>query len=128
LASSPPPDDHLLQEEVHAEDEGGVTVQGNDFATTVNVELGIDPGEVGDNGFTVHIDNYDTGEPLEAVRVALRFTIPDRPDFGPAPSRTRIHRVRYLGRVRHRNRATGALVRDGDHHVLPGRSRDPARR
>ena len=53
---------------------------GNDFVTTVNVELGTDPGEVGDNGFTFHIADYDTGEPLEAV--ALRFTIPIAPISG----------------------------------------------
>jgi copper transport protein len=87
LASSPPPDDHLTADEEHADGdtpESGITVAGNDFATTVNVELGVDPGAVGDNQFTVRIADYDTGEPVDAVRVALRFTIPDRADFGPA--------------------------------------------
>lgn len=86
LASSPPPDEHMMQQE---EESGeampeGLTVEGSDFATTVNVELGIDPGEVGENRFTVRIVDYDTGEPVDAIRVALRFTIPERPDFGPA--------------------------------------------
>lgn len=86
LASSPPPDEHMMQQE---EESGeampeGLTVEGSDFATTVNVELGIDPGEVGENRFTVRIADYDTGEPVDAVRVALRFTIPDRQELGPA--------------------------------------------
>ena len=85
LASSPPPDKHMMQEEAEeAMREGGLMVEGSDFATTVNVQLGVDPGQVGDNRFTVRIVDYDTGEPLDAVRVALRFTIPERPDFGPA--------------------------------------------
>jgi copper transport protein len=87
LASSPPPDDHLTADDEHADaamPEGGITVAGNDFATTVNVELGIDPGEVGENTFTVRIADYDTDDPVDPVRVALRFTIPDRADFGPA--------------------------------------------
>jgi copper transport protein len=86
LASSPPPDEHMMQEELAEEamPEGGLMVEGSDFATTVNVQLGVDPGQVGDNRFTVRIADYDTGEPLDAVRVALRFTIPERPDFGPA--------------------------------------------
>jgi copper transport protein len=88
LASSPPPDEHPMQQDgEHADDampEGGLMVEGSDFATTVNAELGIDPGQVGENRFTVRIADYDTGEPLDAVRVALRFTIPDRDDLGPA--------------------------------------------
>ena len=85
LASSPPPDKHMMQEEAEeAMREGGLMVEGSDFATTVDVQLGVDPGQVGDNRFTVRIVDYDTGEPLDAVRVALRFTIPERPDFGPA--------------------------------------------
>lgn len=87
LASSPPPDEHMMQEEGQAEEampEGGLMVEGSDFATTVNVELGIDPGVVGENRFTVRIADYDTGEPVDAVRVALRFTIPDREELGPA--------------------------------------------
>jgi copper transport protein len=79
LASSPPPAEHA-----EAMSDAGLMVEGNDFATTVNAELEIDPGEVGENRFTVHIADYDTGEPLDAVRVALRFTIPERADFGPA--------------------------------------------
>jgi copper transport protein len=87
LASSPPPDEHPTEDVEHAEGgmpERGLVVEGSDFATTVNVKLGVDPGQVGENRFTVRIADYDTGEPLEAVRVALRFTIPERPDFGPA--------------------------------------------
>ena len=83
LASSPPPDEHMMQQQEESMSEG-VMVKGSDFATTVKVALGIDPGAVGKNRFTVRIVDYDTGEPLDAIRVALRFTIPDRQELGPA--------------------------------------------
>ncbi len=87
LASSPPPDIHAMADGEHADAaaaENGLTVEGSDFGTTVRVQLNVDPGQVGDNRFTVRIADYDTGEPVDAVRVALRFSIPDRPEFGPS--------------------------------------------
>ena len=87
LATTAPPDEHAEADESgmgHAEEEGGITVTASDFATTVNVNLEITPGTIGENEFTVSLADYDTDEPVEAVRVALRFTIPDQPEFGPS--------------------------------------------
>jgi copper transport protein len=88
LATTAPPDEHAEGEEAgmggHATEEGGIVVTEGDFATTVNVTLEITPGTIGENVFTVSLADYDTGEPVEAMRVALRFTIPDQPEFGPS--------------------------------------------
>ncbi|HYG72246.1 MAG TPA: copper resistance protein CopC [Actinomycetota bacterium] len=59
-----------------------MVVTGSDFATTTTVRLQIDPGRVGPNAFVASVSDYDTGEPVEARSVSLRFTFPDRPDVG----------------------------------------------
>jgi len=38
---------------------------------------------VGENHFAVRIADFDTEETVDAVRVALRVTIPDQADIGP---------------------------------------------
>ena len=59
-----------------------VVVEGSDFATTVRMRLVAVPGAPGPNTFEVRIRDYDTGEPVEANSVSLRFSLPDRPDVG----------------------------------------------
>jgi uncharacterized membrane protein/nitrogen fixation protein FixH len=59
-----------------------VTVTGSDFGTSVRVRLTITPGSVGQNGFVAHLTDFDTGSPVEARRVALRFSLPSKPDLG----------------------------------------------
>jgi copper transport protein len=61
-----------------------VQVQGSDYATTVRLALTVTPGTPGPNTFTAKVTDYDTGQPVPANRVALRFTLPDRPEVGGA--------------------------------------------
>jgi hypothetical protein len=50
-----------------------VTLTGSDFATTMNVSLVITPGTAGPNGFDVSVTDFDSGAPLDATDVSLRF-------------------------------------------------------
>ena len=50
-----------------------VTLTGSDFATTMNVSLVITPGTAGPNGFDVDVTDFDSGAPLDATDVSLRF-------------------------------------------------------
>jgi copper transport protein len=59
---------------------GPLVVTGSDFATTTQVRLRISPGTVGPNTFVAEVTDFDTGEPVDARRVALSFTIPERPE------------------------------------------------
>ncbi len=61
-----------------------IEVTGSDFATTMRVTMQVEPGTVGQNRFVVRIADYDTGETVNAVRVALRFTVPTKPDLAPS--------------------------------------------
>jgi len=61
-----------------------LVISGSDFATSVRVEMEIAPGFPGINRFTARIVDYDTGRPVAADRVNLRFETPDRPDIGPS--------------------------------------------
>jgi hypothetical protein len=55
---------------------------GSDFATTTRIRLEIAPGTVGANAFVAEVVDFDTGEPVDARRVALSFELPDRPGLG----------------------------------------------
>jgi putative copper export protein/methionine-rich copper-binding protein CopC len=59
-----------------------VSVVGNDFGTTVRMHLTATPGTNGFNVFRALLTDYDTGEPLIGRTVALRFSLPARPDIG----------------------------------------------
>jgi nitrogen fixation protein FixH len=59
-----------------------VVVTGSDFATTVRVRLTLMPGTVGPNHFEARVVDYDTGRPVSATGVQLRFSLPDRPELG----------------------------------------------
>jgi copper transport protein len=59
-----------------------VVVTGSDFATSVRVRLTIMPGTVGPNHFEARIVDYDTGEPLQASSVSLKFDLPSHPELG----------------------------------------------
>jgi nitrogen fixation protein FixH len=58
-----------------------VVATGSDFATSVRVQLEASPGLPGPNRFTIRIVDYDTGRPVAAERVTLRFAKPDRSDI-----------------------------------------------
>ena len=57
-----------------------LVVTGSDFATTTRVRLQISPGAVGPNEFVADVTDFDTGEPVDAQRVSLRFDLPARPE------------------------------------------------
>lgn len=59
-----------------------IVVDGHDLGTTVRVRLNVAPGYPGANRFTVTVRDYDTGKPVSATRVALRFAFPGRPNVG----------------------------------------------
>jgi copper transport protein len=73
----------------HADEaEAEIVVTGEDLGTSVKVELRISPGEVGRNSFVVEARDYDTEEPIDAERVTLFLSLPDRPEI--ATSRVRL--------------------------------------
>jgi copper transport protein len=62
-------------------------VTGNDFGTTVRLRLAVEPGEAGFNRFTAVVTDYDTGAPVSADGVALRFAAASATDVGPSSLR-----------------------------------------
>jgi copper transport protein len=62
---------------------------GSDFATTVRARLEVTPGYAGVNEFFLRASDYDTGEPVDARRVSLRFSFLDDPGVAPATLRLR---------------------------------------
>jgi copper transport protein len=77
LATLPPP--------VAARPTPGISVSGADFATTVRVAFSAASDQPGPNRFAVRLVDYDSGKPVIADRVALRFASLDEPDL-PASS------------------------------------------
>lgn len=59
-----------------------VVVSGSDFAQTLRVRLAATPGTPGPNTFDVRIEDFDTGDPVAARSVRLRFRLPERSDIG----------------------------------------------
>ena len=59
-----------------------LVVDGHDFGTSVKLSLAVSPGTAGFNTFTVTVTDYDTGAPVAADGVTLRFVIPARTDVG----------------------------------------------
>jgi copper transport protein len=59
-----------------------VVLTGHDFGTTVRVEVDVSPGTAGFNQFRVTLRDYDSGAPVDATAVSLRFRLPARPDLG----------------------------------------------
>ena len=56
-----------------------IVVSGEDFGTTVRATLTIASDAPGPNRFTLRAADYDSGDPLQARRVSLRFVPPDDP-------------------------------------------------
>jgi copper transport protein len=65
-----------------AAEQAGVTATGSDFAETTRVELTATPGTTGPNTFQVRVEDFDSGDLLDARQVTLRFSIPEQPDVG----------------------------------------------
>jgi copper transport protein len=59
-----------------------LVVDGHDYATTVKLALTITPGAAGPNTFRATAVDYDTGAPVSARGISLRFAFPGRPDLG----------------------------------------------
>jgi hypothetical protein len=59
-----------------------VVASGSDAGTTVKLQLAASPGTAGFNRFTVRVVDYDTGQPVSADGVQLRFSFPSRSDVG----------------------------------------------
>lgn len=51
-----------------------IMAMGSDFATSVRAHLEVDPGLPGANRFSLRVADFDSGEPVRAERVALRFS------------------------------------------------------
>jgi copper transport protein len=70
LATLVPPESVPVQAAVPA----AIEVSGSDFATSVRARLEVDPGLPGPNRFRLRLSDFDTGDPVEADSVELRFT------------------------------------------------------
>lgn len=58
-----------------------VVVTGNDYGTSVRVRLVVSPGSAGPNRFDATVEDFDSGEPLPAETVSLRFQLDGRPEL-----------------------------------------------
>jgi copper transport protein len=65
-------------------EEDEIVVRGADLGTSVRVELQISPGVVGRNSFVVEARDYDSEVPIDAERVTLFLSLPDRPEIATA--------------------------------------------
>lgn len=61
-----------------------LTVTGSDFATSVRARLEVDPGVPGPNRFRLRLTDFDTGEPVSAQQVELRFAPAGISGFEPS--------------------------------------------
>lgn len=57
-------------------------VNGHDFGTSVKVALTISPGTAGFDTFSATVTDYDSGAPVAADGVSMRFVLPARSDIG----------------------------------------------
>jgi copper transport protein len=60
----------------------GIAVAGSDFATSLRVRLEVTPGYAGVNTFVAEVTDFDSGQPVRATRVALRFSPLDESGVG----------------------------------------------
>lgn len=66
----------------HAAAAAFVQVEGNDGATTVRATLRVSPGTAGFDTFTLRLVDYDSGAPVDADTVRLRFSLPGQTVVG----------------------------------------------
>ncbi len=86
----------------------GLSASGSDFGTSVRVDLATASQRPGPNRFLVEADDYDSGDPVGAQRISLRFTPLDDP--GVEPSSLELHRL-----------ADGSFAGSGANLAFPGR-------
>jgi copper transport protein len=82
LVNVAPPVDTTVAAEALPAAPPHLAVDGNDFATSVKLALTITPGTAGPNTFRATAVDYDTGAPVPASSIELRFAYPSRPDVG----------------------------------------------
>ncbi|HEV3475413.1 MAG TPA: copper resistance protein CopC, partial [Actinomycetota bacterium] len=80
-----------------AAEQAGVTATGSDFAETTRIELTATPGTAGPNTFQVRVEDFDSGDPLDARQVTLRFSIPERSDIGTSELPLRLEDEVWVG-------------------------------
>jgi len=61
-----------------------ILATGNDFGTSVRVRLVVTPGAPGTNQFAAAVTDFDTGAPVDASSVSLRFELRSAPSVGPS--------------------------------------------
>jgi copper transport protein len=61
-----------------------IVATGHDFGTSVRARLVATPGATGSNAFDLALTDYDTGSPLDADSVALRFQIASQAGIAPS--------------------------------------------
>jgi copper transport protein len=103
LASISPP----APSDVAAAQAPTIVVTGSDFATSVRTRLRIEPGTAGLNSFRAEISDYDSGDPISARRVTIRFSFADG---SVAPSELELER-----------REPGVYAAEGANLSLDGR-------
>jgi len=64
-----------------------IVANGQDFGTTLRIQLVVTPGKSGFNSFRAILTDYDSGQPLDGRTVTLRFTFPALPDVGASQLR-----------------------------------------
>jgi uncharacterized membrane protein len=73
-----------------------LTLIGSDFATTMKVRLVVSPGTAGPNGFDVDVTDFDSGAPLDARDVSLRFEPVGQPGVGASTLELTHHGDRWM--------------------------------
>jgi copper transport protein len=68
-----------------------IVATGHDFGTSMRARLVATPGAVGQNTFELALSDYDSGEPIDAATVALRFQLQSQ--SGVAPSTLELDRT-----------------------------------
>ncbi len=114
LASLAPP-----PEPARAAEPAGIVASAADFATTVRVRLSAAPGTAGSNRFVVRVTDYDTGEPIRASRISLRFRYVDDTSVGESTLELRRDGDAYTATglplsIAGRYRVTVLIQRGGD--------------
>jgi copper transport protein len=62
-----------------------IVATGHDFGTSVRARLVATPGAAGSNEFDLALTDYDTGDPVDADAVSIRFQIASRQGVAPSP-------------------------------------------
>jgi copper transport protein len=74
-----------------------VTLTGSDFATTMKVSLVVVPGTAGPNAFDVEVTDFDSGVPIDATDVSLRFELVGVAGVGASTLDLMHHGDRWMG-------------------------------